>query len=309
MRVVVTGAGGFIGENTVKLFRERHHDVVGWDRIPHKDAIDTRYVDLSSPSSIANELKENVPDIIVHCAGSADVQKSIADPSMDFESSVRILHNLLFSIKNAGLTDTKIVFMSSAGVYGEPFALPISENMSPCPLSPYAVHKEMCEVLCKFFLCNYNMNIVVARVFSAYGEGLRKQIFWDMYQKIKRTGKLEMMGTGNESRDFIHVNDVVQAIYILATQTTDRLVYNVANGEEITIRRVAELFVANIGMNKDAISFSGVSRKGDPLNWRADISAIKNIGYEKTIGIQEGISRYINWLDRIQESELKWLQA
>ena len=139
------------------------------------------------------------------------------------------------------------------------------------------------------------MNVKIARIFSAYGAGLRKQIFWDMYNKLHQSGQLDMFGTGNESRDYIHVKDLIRAICLLAETEDKNLIYNVANGEETTIRQAAELFAESNGASPDIIHFNGVVREGDPLNWRADISRMKALGYTKSIEMKDGIRQYIEW--------------
>ena len=241
-------------------------------------------------------LEEIKPDIIIHCAGSADIGKSVADPVMDYHGNVTITHNLLFALHKLGLSKTRFVFLSSAGVYGNPIALPVTEDMPLNPLSPYAVHKVMCEDLCKYFINNYGMNIKIARIFSAYGVGLRKQIFWDMYQKVKKTGILEMMGTGEESRDYIYIDDLVHVLMLIGlSDTCEEKIFNVANGQEITIKEAAGKFAEYIGVPVNKILFTGTVREGDPLNWCADISLIKKLGYVPSVTLAEGIAKYADW--------------
>lgn len=294
-KVLVTGASGFIGRRLALFFLEKQYEVVGWNRIREDNVFPIESVDMSSIDSIEKELSLVKPDIIIHCAGSADVGKSVKNPEMDFQGNVVLTHNLLFAMHRLGMKDTRFVFLSSAGVYGNPKSLPITEDMEVNPLSPYAVHKVMCEDLCKYFVKNYGMDVKVARIFSAYGAGLRKQIFWDMHNKVLNTGKLEMFGTGNESRDYIHVNDVVKSIFLLATKDSEYNVFNVANGEEITIRSVSECFAKYNHIPKEKIHFNGVVREGDPLNWKADIQRISSIGYQKSVCIEDGIEDYTKW--------------
>ena len=118
-----------------------------------------------------------------------------------------------------------------------------------------------------------------------------------MHSKALSTGKLEMFGTGNESRDYIHIQDVVHALYLLATKKSDYFIFNVANGEEVTIRQATETFARYSGI-KD-ISFNGVEREGDPLNWRADISRLMSLGYKKSISFNDGIKGYIDWVNNL----------
>lgn len=296
-KVLVTGASGFIGNKMALCFLDKGYEVVGWDRSENHGAYNVQKVDMLNQAEMLEAFQAYLPDIIIHCAGSADVGRSVKDPHADFEGNVTITHNLMFAMHKIGLENARLVYLSSAGVYGNPRSLPITENMPLNPLSPYAVHKVMCEELCKYFVNNYRMNVKVARIFSAYGAGLRKQIFWDMYQKQKNTGRLDMFGTGNESRDYIHVDDVVQSLYILATTENSDIVFNVANGEEVTIREATEMFAEACGVGNENISFNGVVREGDPLNWKADISKIKQLGYLKTVDMKMGLERYTVWVE------------
>lgn len=291
--VLVTGASGFIGNELLKYFKKNNYNAIGWDRTGDDDLI--KSIDLDDEVTILKELEQLKPTIVVHCAGSADVAKSVKYPDVDYKGNVTLTHNLLFALHRLHLDNIRFVFLSSAGVYGNPVSLPITENMDVNPLSPYAVHKVMCEELCIYFLKNYGMDVKIARIFSAYGAGLKKQIFWDMHKKIKKTGKLEMFGTGNESRDYIHIQDVVKSLFLLATKPSMHIIYNVANGEEITIRQVTEIFAEKVGLNKDSIMFNGIVREGDPLNWKADISRMRELGYTKSIKMESGLEDYIKW--------------
>lgn len=295
-KALITGASGFIGNKTAIFFQKKGYDVLGWNRSESKDQVLIKRVDMMDENSVMSALKSYNPDCIIHCAGAADVGKSVENPFSDFESNVAVTHNLLFALHKLSMKTTRVVFLSSAGVYGNPTALPITEDMPLKPLSPYALHKVMCENICMYFANNYDMDIKIARIFSAYGVGLKKQIFWDMYNKYNNTGRLEMFGTGKESRDYIHVNDVVQALYLLATTEDCNVIYNVANGIEVTIREATEMFAEAIGADKSIVEFNGVVREGDPLNWRADVSKIKGIGYRKTVDMAGGIKTYCEWL-------------
>ena len=300
-KVLITGASGFIGSKLLEKFKREEYDVIGWDRNDTNiNGILVKKVDMSTKDSIVAALLKCNPDIVIHCAGSADVGKSVANPEMDYEGNVTLTHNLLFAIHKCGLEKKRFVFLSSAGVYGNPTSLPITEDMPVNPLSPYALHKVMCEDMCCYFKNNYVADIKIARIFSAYGAGLRKQIFWDMHNKAINTGRLDMFGTGNESRDYIHVRDVVQALFLIATTDSVEMVFNVANGEEITIRQATQWFAEIVDIDKEKISFNGYAREGDPINWRADNSKIKQLGYKKSVDMIEGLQDYIEWVRGIR---------
>ena len=144
----------------------------------------------------------------------------------------------------------------------------------------------------EFYHC-FKVPTLSLRVFSAYGVGLKKQIFWDLYQKSLHNKTINILGTGNESRDFIYIDDLL-ALVELAFTSDDFTgeVVNVANGQEIFMNDiVSEYFKI---LNRD-FSFSGEVRTGDPLNWHADISKIRKWGFSPHVNIHEGINKYIEW--------------
>ena len=97
-------------------------------------------------------------------------------------------------------------------------------------MSPYGLHKHMAEELCEYYNRIHGYRIRSIRIFSAYGNGLRKQLLWDIYQKYQNTGRIELFGTGEETRDFIHVSDIVRAIELILAYDGPENVINVANG-------------------------------------------------------------------------------
>lgn len=299
LNVLVTGAFGFIGKKLISKFNNDNYNVVGWDlKAGEVDKVTIYKVDLSNYEEVLFSLEQIRPDIIIHCAGSADVAKSVNDPNTDFQGNVIVTHNLLFALHKLNMNLTKFIFLSSAAVYGNPKSLPIKESDDLNPLSPYAVHKVMCESLCNYFCCNYKMDIKIARIFSAYGVGLRKQIFWDMHNKFRITGKLEMFGTGCESRDYINIEDVIQCLYLISTVKTNKMIFNVANGDEITISNACNIFADVFNIESESIIFNGMVREGEPRNWRADISNIKQLGYVQTINMKKGLEEYKDWINK-----------
>lgn len=299
-KILVTGANGFIGQSAVEYFLEKGYEVYGIDLVEgNVCGIKVESVNLLT-DDFGVFLDKTRPDIILHCAGCADVGKSVENPFLDFEGNTIALHKMLFAIKKHGFLDIRFILLSSAGVYGQPKELPIREDFELHPISPYALHKKMAEDICLYFISNYNLNIKIARIFSAYGPGLRKQIFWDMNSKVEQTGRLNMYGTGEESRDFIYITDIMQALFLLASDTENSdNIYNIANGQEVTIRYAAEIYANAKGLGFDAIEFNGKVREGDPLNWRADISRLQKLGYKNQVSFEKGIAEYVQWCDKL----------
>lgn len=297
MKVLITGINGFIGTHIAQFFKSKGVQIYGWD-ISVSNCINNNVsvIDLLDYDRVEENLKLISPDIIFHCAGSADVNKSVLNPLRDVAGNYITTHNILFALKKLNIRSTRFVLLSSAAVYGNPRQLPITENAEKLPLSPYALHKRAAEEACEFMSRNYEIDTKVLRIFSAYGPGLRKQIFWDMYQKVCNNGELNMWGSGYESRDYIYIDDLVNAITIVALSAPqNEIFYNIANGEEVQIRTVAYKFASLMDLPAEKIHFIGERREGDPINWRADITRLKKLGYQRKVGLEDGIEKYVEW--------------
>lgn len=298
MKTLISGNLGFIGSFLEKKYREAGWDVYGWDR----EGVTSNgkfwfQADMLNPLDAQMVIDKIMPDLILHCAGSADVSKSLQDPLADLQGNYITTENILFAIKKRMKEKCRFILFSSAAVYGNPLSLPMNETQSLNPLSPYALHKRAAEEVCEFVHRNYLIDVKVLRIFSVYGPGLKKQIFWDMHNKVKQTGKLQLLGSGEESRDYIYIDDLVEAVSLIADAASfDEIYFNVANGEECTIKKAATVFAAKVGLCESDISFIGTRREGDPVNWRADISRLKKLGYSKSVSFSQGMDNYIEWL-------------
>ena len=134
------------------------------------------------------------------------------------------------------------------------------------------------------------------RVFSAYGEGLRKQLFWDIYQKSKQGDNVELFGTGEETRDFIYIKDILLAIdCILSASPFDADIVNVASGVSFSIRDAATLFLETMEIKKD-IRFTNIIKQGDPIGWKADISKLRAYGFIPSFDLKDGFLGYKQWI-------------
>ena len=121
-------------------------------------------------------------------------------------------------------------------------------------------------------------------------------MFWDLYQKIVNDDTPTLWGTGRESRDFIYISDIVRIIELAISHSKfNGEVVNVANGRQIEIVEVAET-VRKVSGTKKTIIFNGAERKGDPINWEADISIIKSWGYKPCVELEAGINYYLQWI-------------
>lgn len=299
MKVLIIGAKGFIGSHlTEYLSNVKNCTVSGVDVVGESSAPDYHCVSVCAPDYLS-VLQSDQFDLCVNCSGAASVPKSLEDPELDFELNTANVGRMLNAIRLTQ-ADCRFINLSSAAVYGEPERLPIYESQASHPLSPYGHHKLMSEQLCREYAESFGLKTCSLRPFSVYGEGIRKQLFWDLHQKSLSGEEISLYGTGRESRDFIHVEDLVRAVYFVAQSTAFAgESINVANGEEIFISEVVGWFYQNYPYTVD-YKFRGEGREGDPINWVADISIIKECGYKPQVDIKEGLRRYYKWV--VEES-------
>lgn len=299
-RVLITGAAGFIGSKLAEKLKGDDNNIIFLcDKILGNNS-NCCEVDLTNIIETREYIHCIKPDIIFHCAGNANVQSSIAHPQQDFNSNVVTINNLLLSLLEEKMSNVKVVFLSSAAVYGNPNILPMGENEKLNPLSPYALDKMICENILYYYSKNHGFKVKIARIFSCYGEGLKKQILWDMFTKFKKTGELRMFGTGQESRDYIHVDDVTNCLILLSKDDSNEIIYNICNNEETKITTIVNMFAETMNINKSLISFSELTRNGEPINWCGSNQKIVKLGYKKTVELQDGISRYCKWLRTVE---------
>lgn len=294
--VLITGASGFLGGHVSRCFAECGWRVVGVDPAsPREQADFATYHSLVLPSPEFREvLRHYEPKLLIHCAGRASVPQSMSDPAGDFHSSVALTFELLNDIRVESPA-CGFLFLSSAAIYGNPVSLPVREDHPSAPLSPYGFHKLQCEQLCAEFAVVYGMRTASARIFSAYGEGLRRQVVWDICAKALGGGPLRLQGTGKESRDLIHAADVAKGLHAIANAAPMRgETYNLASGREVTIAQLAAMILSSLGVDKP-VNFDGQVPPGTPLNWRADVGRIASLGFRPAISLEQGAGAVAAW--------------
>lgn len=296
--VLVTGAAGFIGRYVSRYFLRQGWTVIGIDTssVKHASLLNlSAYYQIHLPDmALGDLLQKHSPHVCIHCAGSASVNLSVTDPAKDFYANTGVTFELLNTLR-LNAPDCRFIFLSSAAVYGNPQSLPVSESHSPLPVSPYGFHKWQCEQLCLEFTNVYGLPTASARIFSAYGPGLRRQVVWDIFQKIITQRSPTLQGTGRESRDFIHAIDIAAALFVIATTgSMQGEVYNIGSGREVTIADLVSLVLDTLCY--DCIpEFDGVVPTGVPLYWKADTTKLSTLGFDPTVSLEQGISSFASW--------------
>lgn len=305
--LLITGGSGFVGTWLADEAIKAGYTLIGVDlRGPHKPEIWSAYATASCESVDFEALLKGVKlAAVCHLAGGASVPASVSDPYGDFSSLLPGTSRLALYLAKAQ-PQARLFLFSSAAVYGNPVSLPIAETAAVTPISPYGVHKVTAETLLSHYSRIFGLGVTIFRIFSIYGPGLRKQLIWDVSQRaLKAAAKGEngitLFGTGQESRDFIYVVDLCRAaLAVIGHEGKSGVeIYNLASGIESTIEEVAVSLVKHLGVNV-TIGFNGERTKGDPVNWRADITRLKTVGYDAKFNLDEGLEQVAKWINAAQ---------
>jgi UDP-glucose 4-epimerase len=302
--VLVTGGAGFIGSHLVELLLRYGADVVtvvdslSTGRLSNIESVRSRItiekLDLVK-ADLRPLLKTTSFDTVFHLAGNAHVNQSVDHPDMDMEKNILGTFRMLEAIRDIS-PESRIVFTSSATVYGEAAHAPIKEDDPKIPESPYGVSKLACEHYLRLFAKLYGLRTSIARLFSVYGPRLRKQVVYDLMCKLHRDpNKLFLHGDGTQVRDLNHVSNVTDALLLIAQKARlEGEDYNVAMGEPVSIREIAEQVSNAMGMDPQ-FEFSGEVRPGEIQKWFPDASRLFSLGYRTRVSLREGLRDTANW--------------
>jgi UDP-glucose 4-epimerase len=226
-------------------------------------------------------MNDFAPDVVLHAAGTASVGLSFTAPLDDLRGAILTWANTLDAVRRSRQRPI-LVFPSSAAVYGNPPKLPIGEADAIAPLSPYGFHKAACELLAREYAECFGLDIIVCRLFSVFGVAQRRLLIWELYQQLVGSDAVWLQGSGNESRDYLDIDDVWTAVsHLLRNRRQMRgkgeyLVLNVARGEEIMVGDLAQELRRLIAPEK-SIHYHGRERPGDPLRWCADLARLHSL--------------------------------
>jgi GDP-4-dehydro-6-deoxy-D-mannose reductase len=245
VRVLVTGARGFVGRHLTAVLRARGHDVVEADRGAHEDALT---VDVTDPLAVRAAFDLARPDAVAHLAAQAFVPASLADPDATFAVNARGTLHVLDAARAVAADGVRprVLVVSSGDVYGaQPReAYPLRESAAPLPRSPYAASKVAAEALALAYARSYDVDAVVTRAFNHIGPGQGEQFAVVAFAaQIARVAagleRVVRVGNLDASRDFLDVRDVCDAYALLLEGGGDAgEVYNVCSGKVTTMREI-----------------------------------------------------------------------
>lgn len=282
MRLLVTGARGFVGFAVAEAAASRGWDVCGIGRsaqTPEKWSGHYCWADVAH-SDLAPLIDGFKPDFVFHGAGSASVGHSFATPLDDLRANVVTFASLLDAVRRSNQRPT-VLFPSSAAVYGNPLHLPVAETAPIKPISPYGFHKLQCEMLADEYRGCFNLKVIVFRLFSLFGPKQRRLLVWELFQQFTSNQPfVQLQGTGQETRDYLNAGDAARAMIELAARSVDAdenesKTFNIASGEETSVMTLANILGAILGSDK-SVEPGKTPRVGDPMRWQADVTRLKS---------------------------------
>ena len=301
----ILGGKGFIGRHLSVLLAQKGVDVTGFGHgewLPDEARSwgmqhwKSGEIDCHGLMDLASE--RGIPDTIFHLAGGSLVMASVERPFEDFQKTVISTAETLEWVRTAA-PDTAVVFASSAAVYGNEQSIPIREDSSIAPCSPYGYHKRMAELLIESYARRFGVRVSVVRLFSVYGEGLRKQLLWDLCGRCASNPRdIQLQGTGNEVRDWLWVEDA--ASYLSQASGLAGAVpflVNGGTGQPCTVREISESVIRDWGLDCQ-VRFSQVTRPGDPAYLVADNTWGVECGFKAEMDWSDGIRRYVKWFKK-----------
>jgi len=295
----VTGGAGFIGSHLVKALVKAGHQVRVLDNL-FTGSIENLADVLNTIEFVRGDVRDygtvesavRSVDAVVHLAALIDVAESVEKPDLYFDVNVRGTYNVVKASKNV----STFVFASSSAVYGDPIRVPIPEDHPLMPKSPYAASKISGEAFVQAFANQYGFRPVILRLFNVYGPKQSRSyagVIIEFTRRVSRGEPPVIFGNGEQTRDFVHVSDVVEAVMLSLRNEGARGVFNIGSGEGVTINRLAHL-ILELMSREDLRPIYAPPRLGDIRHSIADITrARKELGFEPKLGLEVGIKELI----------------
>ena len=309
MRVLVTGAAGFIGSHLCEHLVSSGQQVTGVDNfdpyydrttkernlraLTGSDGFHFLDLDLRERAAVASLVAQGW-DVVVHLAGRGGVRRSIAEPQAYAENNYIATLNVLEAMREGGCG--RLVFGSTSSVYGSRSTAPFREDDSTDrPLSPYAATKKACEVLCHAYHHLHGLEIFALRFFTVYGPRQRPDMaIYRFVQAISRRQPIERYGDGSTERDYTYVEDIVKATALAIERVKGYEIINVGGARTTSLATLIELIERLLG--ERAMIVEKPLPPGDvPLTSADTTKAARLLDFQSQVPIEEGLKRFIQW--------------
>lgn len=312
MRILVTGAAGFIASHLCERLLKEGHEVIGLDnfnnyydpKIKKANAqILKKYPkfklligEILNEKLLAKIFKNNKFDQVVHLAARAGVRPSLENPKLYVDVNIRGTINILTEIQKHKIK--RFIFASSSSVYGNSPKVPFSEKDNvDKPISPYAATKKAAELICYNFHHLYGIETACLRFFTVYGPRQRPEMGIALFtESILKSKPIIMFGNGESSRDYTYVDDIVDGIIkAMRLKELKFEIFNLGNSNPISLKKLIESIEKAAGIKAKIIKKP--MQAGDVERTFADIRySKKRLGYQPKTKIQDGIKKYVNFV-------------
>jgi len=291
--VLVTGGAGFIGSHLVDVLVSKNEvrvlDDLSTGRREHVHD-DATFVQGDIQNKAVLERAIDGAEIVFHQAAVVDVSRSVENPLDCHAVNVDATLSLL---ERARQEDARVVFASSAAIYGQPDTVPLPETAPKVPLSPYGLDKLAADHFCRLYDALYGLETIALRYFNVYGPrqmgGDYSGVIEVFLEQCRAGEPITVQDNGYQTRDFVHVEDVVRANLLAATEGRAGEAYNVGTGTRVSIRELAETVRGIVDTESDIVHTD--ARPGDITHSCADCSkAQRHFGFDSSIDLTEGLS-------------------
>ena len=299
MKFLVTGGAGFIGRHLVAKLLHDKHEITIFDNFSSSSKNDITHLLEDGVGLVTGDildydlLLKSMPnyDFVIHLAAQTSVSQSVANPKTTADIIVDGTVNVLKSCVKTIVKN--IIFSSSAAVYGNSPDAPISENSQLSPVSSYGASKLVAEYNLQAFSRSFGLNCISLRLFNVYGNGQSSEtdVIRKLLKNISKELPLEIFGDGTQTRDFVHISDVIQAFYraIKNIEAKHGDVYNIGSGVATSINELASLLISSKGKDLPIIHKTAI--QGEIKDSKADISLAENdIGYSPEVSLRDGLA-------------------
>lgn len=307
MKVLITGGGGFQGSHLTDALLRGGHAVTILSTYSEETASNLAHLSgkikvvwgsITDREAVEKTLRGH--EVVFHLAARINVDESLKDPSAFFLANIMGTHNVLDA---ACKWKARVIHASTCEVYGDGHDLKdgelISENAEMRPNSPYAASKAAADRIAYSYHRSYGLDVTIVRPFNVYGErqksGLYGALIPILVARALRGESLTVFGTGESTRDFSHVSDIIAGyMMILGRNDLGGRAINLASGVNTSVKEIA----AHIGSHFNVPVVRGPARPGEVLRFPADTTLARSLGYSPRIKIWDGINRYIKWAEK-----------
>lgn len=301
LKALVTGGSGFIGSNLVRLLLEKGWKVRILDDFSTGNRTNINGLDIEIIEGDICDIEAAKMacvgiDVVFHLAASVGRQRSIDNPQLDSTINLIGTINVLEAMRVNNVK--RIVYSSSAAIFGELMTPTIDEDHPQNADSPYGVSKLAAEKMILAYSGIYDIQGICLRYFNIYGVNQRFDTYGNVIpifaKRIFSSEKVIIYGDGEQTRDFVNVKDVAKANFLAATKAKDTGVFNLGSGDSITINKLAKMMQKISGVKAD-IQYAP-KRSADVLHCKAQTSKVRRLlGFTAAVSLEDGLKEYLEW--------------